>query len=486
MNVKLAFLMWIWFAILNTLLSTASAQVAPAITTQPANQTVFSGSTATFSVTASGPGLNYSWARHNNGGWGSAWSASGSGGTFLYDSTDNDSGSPACNSLSAAYDINSPASGNALGLWGGSSGDEVATRSFAALAAGQVVSIDFDNGFVVTDSKVGFSLQTSGGADVLQFYFPGGQANYKVYDTALGEQDTGIGWQYTGLRVQFVLTSANTYALIVTPCGGTSTTLNGVFSGTIARLKLFNQNTSGGDAYNVYFNNFLVGGYTDNADNYLGDPNFAGQDKGDQPVASGNGGSTYTTPVLRMGDNGAQYDVVVDGSGGAVLSSAASVTVNPLPAVLTGARPYDGTATAAFGILFVSNKVGGDDVFVASGSASLASSWVGTNAIVSVAGMALGGTTAPNYTLAGVSGAVNITNPNLPFSITSGCFDSTGTNFVMAWNSIPGVVYQVRSSTDLNTWSNVGTPIEAVGTTTTGSIPKQDFSAGSFFDVFGK
>jgi hypothetical protein len=482
MNGKLfASLMWVCCMTLNTLLSTASAQIAPAITTQPTNQTVCSGSTATFSVTASGSGLNYSWARHNNGGWGSAWSASGSGGTFRASSTDNEFGEAACTSLSSADDINSP-SGNALGMWGGFSGDEVATRNFAALAVGQVVSIDFDNGNVDTGSKVGFSLQTSGGTDVLQFYFIGGDLNYNFNDGV--EQDTGIFFQRTGLRVQFVLTSASAYTLIVTPCGGTATTFTGSYSGNIAKLKLFNQNTSGGDAYNVYFNNFLIGGYTDNADNYSGD--FGGQDKGDQPVASGNGGSTYTTPVLRVGDNGAQYDVVVDGSGGAVLSSAATVTVNPLPAVLTGTRPYDGTATAAFGILSVSNKVGGDDVFVASGSASLASSWVGTNAIISVAGMALGGTTAPNYTLAGASGTVRITNPNLPFSITSECFDNTGTNFVMVWDSIPGVVYQVRTSTNLNTWSNVGTPIEAVWTTTTGSIPKHDFPAGSFFDVFGK
>ena len=59
-------------------------------------------------------------------------------------------------------------------------------------------------------------------------------------------------------------------------------------------MKLFNQNTTGGNDYNIYFNNFLVGGYVDNADNYSGD--YAGQDKGDAPIASGNGASSYTTP----------------------------------------------------------------------------------------------------------------------------------------------------------------------------------------------
>jgi hypothetical protein len=166
-----------------------------------------------------------------------------------------------------------------------------------------------------------------------------------------------------------------------------------------------------------------------------------------------------------------------------------SFTVFPLPVVLTGSRLYDGTATAAFGILSVANKVGGDDVVVASGSATLASSWVGTNAITSAAGLTLGGTTAPKYTLTGASGAVVITNPHLPFSITSAYFDNTGTNFVMVWQSIPGVTYQVKGSGDvtapLNTWTNVGSPINATAATTTNSAPRGPVNTGgSFFDVF--
>src|SRR5205807_9933456 len=106
--------------------------------------------------------LTYSWAKHNNGGWGSAWSTSGSGATFRSSSTDDNFGDANCSSFSSAFDINSP-SGNALGMWGGFSGDEVATRTFAALAAGLAVSIDFDNGNVDNGRKVGFSLQTSGG-----------------------------------------------------------------------------------------------------------------------------------------------------------------------------------------------------------------------------------------------------------------------------------------------------------------------------------
>ncbi|PWU10020.1 MAG: hypothetical protein C5B50_26135 [Verrucomicrobia bacterium] len=302
---------------------------ATAISAQPTNQTVCSGATASFYVSASGPNLGYSWLKNNNGGWGNSWSASGSGSTFRASSTDNDFGDPACTGFSSAFDINSP-SGNALGVWGGFSGDETVVRSLTALTAGQVVSIDFDNGNVDNGSKVGFSLQTSGGAaDVLQFYFLGGQSNYKYNDGT--EQDTGVPFQRTGLRIQFALTSATTYTLSVTPCGGSTIKFNGTYSGTIAQLKLFNQNNTGGNDKNIYFNNFIVGGYTDNADNYSGD--FAGQDKGNQPIASGNGGSSYTTPTLSTSDNGTKYQVVVYGCGGTLLSSAATLTVNPLPTV---------------------------------------------------------------------------------------------------------------------------------------------------------
>jgi len=194
------------------------------------------------------------------------------------------------------------------------------------------------------------------------------------------------------------------------------------------------------------------------------------------PVA----GSPYTiTPSAATGINGflaANY---------AINYVTNSLTVNPLVVVLTGTRPYDGTATAASGVLSVSNAVGGDDVDLASGSATLAGSAVGLEPITSIGSLMLGGTTAPDYTLAGATGAVTVTNPHLPYSFIAASFDNVGTNIVMVWTSVPGVVYQVlgsgSASAPLNTWTNVGSPITATSTLTTNIVNAS--SAAAYFDI---
>ncbi|HZQ46706.1 MAG TPA: Ig-like domain repeat protein, partial [Verrucomicrobiae bacterium] len=81
-------------------------------------------------------------------------------------------------------------------------------------------------------------------------------------------------------------------------------------------------------------------------------------------------GSPYTiTPSAATGGsfNAANYTITYNDG---------SLAVNPLAATLTGTRAYDGTSSAAAAILSVANKVGGDDVTVASGSGTLAGSSV--------------------------------------------------------------------------------------------------------------
>ncbi len=87
-----------------------------------------------------------------------------------------------------------------------------------------------------------------------------------------------------------------------------------------------------------------------------------------------------------------------------------TLTVTPLPLGLTGARLYDGTATALFSILSITNIVSGDAVSLTSGSATLASSAAGVEPITDATGLIFSSTRGTNYTTIGATGAVTITN----------------------------------------------------------------------------
>jgi hypothetical protein len=80
--------------------------------------------------------------------------------------------------------------------------------------------------------------------------------------------------------------------------------------------------------------------------------------------------------------------------------------------------------------------------------------------------------TGTNYTLTGASGSVLITNPYNVISNTAS-LDITGTNFVVCWASVPGVVYNVLTNTCLappQSWAATGT-ITATSATTCFTLP---------------
>jgi hypothetical protein len=86
-----------------------------------------------------------------------------------------------------------------------------------------------------------------------------------------------------------------------------------------------------------------------------------------------------------------------------------TLTVNPLPVILTGTRPYDGTSNVLATVLTISNNLDGPNLAI-TGSGTLASASVGgPYAITALGGLTLTGTAATNYTLTGSSSAVTIT-----------------------------------------------------------------------------
>ncbi len=86
------------------------------------------------------------------------------------------------------------------------------------------------------------------------------------------------------------------------------------------------------------------------------------------------------------------------------------LTITPLPLGLTGTRAYDGTATAVFSILSITNIVSGDTISLTSGSATLASSAPGVEPITDATALVFTSTRGTNYTTIAATGAVNIIN----------------------------------------------------------------------------
>jgi hypothetical protein len=372
----------------------STSLAAPAITTQPQPQTVCSGSTATFTVAASGTPLSYAWYKHANAGWGSAWSASGSGGTFLGSSTGNNNGAANCNSFDSFGDINTP-SGNSWGLYGSTSGGESVTRSFpATLTNGQVFQIDMDNGGVDTGVQNGFSLHNSSGAYLFSFYFLGGGSDYVYYDTS--SHTTSVGYTVNGLRVQVIVGTGSpaSYVLLITPCGGSTVQYSGVFAttGDPGQITLFNNNPYGGSANDLFFNSMYAGSAYDNADDYVASGNWSGFDKGDTtPISSGPTGTSYSTST---GSNGDLYYAIACNSAGDAASTNALLTVNAVPTAqtLTGTTPACSSAGSTIGL---SSSQSGVTYQLYNGASTAGSAVSGTGSAIS-----FGSQTAPGtYTV---------------------------------------------------------------------------------------
>jgi hypothetical protein len=129
-------------------------------------------------------------------------------------------------------------------------------------------------------------------------------------------------------------------------------------------------------------------------------------------TAATDGTNTYTlTPSAATGGTftAANYSITYNNG---------TLTVNPLAAILSGSRTYNGTTNALATILTVANIVSGDNVTVASGAGGLASENVGTQSITTLGTLTLGGTRATNYTMTGASGSVTISKTNLTVTAT--------------------------------------------------------------------
>jgi hypothetical protein len=169
---------------------------------------------------------------------------------------------------------------------------------------------------------------------------------------------------------------------------------------------------------------------------------------------------TFTTPVTTSSSVGAY---AINGSGLAANNgnynfvqapgNVTALAIQPLTAALGGTRAYDATTTAAAAVLTITNKIGSDDVTVASGNGTLAGAGLGEQAITSTGDLALGGDSALNYTLSGATGVVTITAAYLTVTGVTAAnkvYDGTTAATLLGAPALVGVV----SNEDVSLWTD--------------------------------
>ncbi len=448
---------------------------APVVSAEPIGTNVCEGSTATFSVAATGnDSLGYAWRKRGTG-WTDGWTLNaGDGGFFTASSTGNDNSLTNSNS---GQDIDT--GGSAWGLSNAGPNVTEALRIFnAPLSVGQTFAIDMDNGAGVA-GIVGFGLQDSAsGSNRLEVYFVGGQTDYTIND-ANGEHDSGVPFTWAGINVLVRLTSTNTYAMTITRyLDGQSDSFAGTLnnSGLADSVRLFDADGGSDPTNDLYFNNIRVASADDNA----GDAAYSGgwsngANGGQMPLVdggdvAGSGTSTLTISPAALADSGS-YDVsVVDGCGLVTISSAAALIVNPNPTAfnVTGggfAAYCDGGSGVLIGLDGSQSNV---NYQLQLDNVATGSPVAGTGDVLSFGNQTAAGT----YTVVGsddTTGCTSTMNTNATVSINPlpTVFDVTGGGAYCAGGSgvlvgLDGSQSNVNYQLQLNS-VNTGSPVAGTG-----------------------
>jgi autotransporter-associated beta strand protein len=381
-------------------------------------------------------------------------------GTRLYDGTTNE----AATNLSVSNIVGSDDVMLASGS-GGLAGVNVGTNamtSFGTLALGGATAANYTlSGAIGAVIVTALPVELTGN----RLYDGTTNADFSILSVSdfAGSDDVMLASGSGGLAGADVGTNAiNSFGTLA--LGGTTAT-NYTLSGAIGAVIV--------TALPVELEGTRLYDGTTNADfSILSVSNFVGSD--DVMLTSGSGGllnacvgtnAITSFGTLALGGTTAT-NYTLSGASGVVI-------MTPLPVVLSGSRPYDGTEEVLASSLTVVNDLDGGNLTLC-GSATLAGASVGLQTVTDFTGLSLGGPAASNYTLIGASGSVTISNPFNPFSITYLSPDLTGTNLVVSWESVPGVVYSVLTNACLGgiaTWACAGDPITATGTSTSFTLP---------------
>ncbi len=204
------------------------------------------------------------WTNGSNGGTAfQPWSLNptntgGGQGYYIGSSTANGGGN-------SGNDINTTNS-KAWGFYSNNGNVTAAERQFSngGLIISQKCTIAFDNGYINSGGpSVGVGLQGTNDTARFEFYFAGGDSQYRIHDSGGATVSTSIGWTHTGLNLTFTLTGTNSYSLFVTNLSSGTTysftgNLTGLSNAPIDRVRLWNANAGNGSNYDAFANSLKL------------------------------------------------------------------------------------------------------------------------------------------------------------------------------------------------------------------------------------
>jgi hypothetical protein len=316
-----------------------TGMAALAITTQPANQSVTPGQTATFSVVASGSGaLTYQWKK---------------GGTAIGGATAASYTTPATTSGESGTQFTVVVTDGT-----GSVTSNPATLTVTATAVAPAITAQPANKTVTAGQTATFSVTATGTAPLTYQWKKNGtaiggaaSASYTTPATIASDNNAQFTVTVTN-SVSSNTSNAATLTVDVPPSITTQPANRTVNAGQTANFSVVAAGT-GTLTYQWKKNGAAIGSAT---------------------------AASYTTPATVASDNGASFTVTVTGTTGSVTSNAATLTVNGPPAIT--AQPASKTVAAGQTATFS---------VTAAGTGTLTYQW-------KKGGTAIGGATSSSYT----------------------------------------------------------------------------------------
>ena len=384
-----------------------TAATSLAINTQPANQTVTAGQTATFSVAATGNGtLTYLWFKN---GVGIPGGTSPSYTTPATAAADN----------GAHFTVNVSDSA-------GTVTSTSATLTVTAAAVAPTISAQPASKSVTAGQTATFSV-TAAGTATLTYQWKkngaaiGGATSASYTTPATVAADNGAQFTVTVTNsVSSVTSTAAVLTVNVLPSITAQPASKSVTAGQTATFSVTATGT-GTLSYLWFKNGVAVPGATS---------------------------TSYTTPVTATGDNGATFAVTVSGSTGSVTSTSATLTVTAAPVApsITGqpaSRTVTAGQTAAFSV-------------TATGTATMTYQWKKN-------GAAIGGATSPSYTTPATVAGDN--SAQFTVTVSNSVGSATSNAAILTVNVPPSITAQPAGKT-VNVGQTATFSVTATGTGT--------------------